>query len=61
MDSMKRPHFKNLYNEGKVSSIETTDCITVNLCKMATQIDKTKILMTNGSLMKDKSIAECSA
>ena len=29
-----------------------------NLCKMATQTDKTKILMTNGNLMKVESIAE---
>ena len=31
-----------------------------NLCKTATKIDKTKILMTNGSFMKVESIAECS-
>ena len=35
--------------------------IQENVCKMATQkIDKTKILMTNGSLMKVESVAECS-
>ena len=34
---------------------------TVNLCKTATQkIEKIKILMTNGSLMKVESIAKCS-
>ena len=32
-----------------------------NLGKTATQIDKTNILMTNGSLMKVKRIAECSS
>ena len=30
-----------------------------NLCTTATKIDKTKILMTNGSLIKVESIADC--
>ena len=38
-----------------------TTLYTVNRSKMATQKkDKTKILTTNGSLMKVESIAECS-
>ena len=35
--------------------------VNLNMCKTATKIDKTKILMTNGSLMKVESIAECFA
>ena len=34
--------------------------IQSNLCNTATQKRQTKILMTNGSLMKVESIAECS-
>ena len=44
-----------------IKSKAVQNIIQYNLCKTATKkIDKTKILMTNGSLMKVKSIAECS-
>ena len=36
------------------------DCIVKSVWNGHSKIDKTKILMTNGSLMKVKSIAECS-
>ena len=36
-----------------------TVLIQYNLCKTATKIDKTKILMTNGSLTQVESITEC--
>ena len=41
------------------SQIPTT-CIRKNCLNGYSKIDKTKILMTNGSLMKVESIAECS-
>ena len=41
--------------------VRTALCeIQLNMCKTATQKENEDILMTNGSLMKVKSIAECS-
>ena len=49
------------FDKSKAGQLSVTDQSTVNrVLSGHSKIDKTKILMTNGSLMKVKRIAECS-
>ena len=52
--SNPRPH------DMESSTQPLSHCAPLNLCKRSLKKDKTKIVMTNGSLMKVKSISECS-
>ena len=51
---------ENRNNTGLIVICFLQNLIQLNLCKTAAKIDKTNILMTNGSLMKVESTAECS-